>query len=46
MNEFEIDCEVCEVSVMVYVDTPDDEDIPSFCPMCGSHLEQSEVHDV
>ena len=26
MNEFEIDCEVCEISVLVYVDTPDDED--------------------
>jgi hypothetical protein len=45
MNEYEIDCEVCEISVMVYVDTPDDEDVPCFCPMCGSSLNESEVHD-
>ena len=46
MNEFVIECEVCEIGVTVYVDTPDDEDVPCFCPMCGSHLEQTEVNDL
>ena len=43
MNEFEIECEVCESSVTLYIETTDE---PCFCPMCGSHLEQTEVNDV
>ena len=43
MNEYEIECEVCESDVIVYSDAGEE---PCFCPMCGSHLEQTEVHDV
>ena len=46
MNEYEIECEVCEIQVSIFVDTPDDEDIPAFCPMCGSSLTPEEVTDV
>ena len=43
MNEFEIECEVCESDVILYNDTDDE---PCFCPMCGSPLTPTEVHDV
>jgi len=43
MNEYEIDCEVCESDVIVY---NEDGDEPCFCPMCGSALTPMEVHDV
>ena len=43
MNEYQIECEVCESDVIVY--NNDDEE-PVFCPMCGSSLLPEEVHDV
>ena len=43
MNEFEIECAVCESGVIVYNDTADE---PCFCPMCGSALTPTEVNDV
>jgi rRNA maturation endonuclease Nob1 len=43
MNEYQIDCEICESIVIVYNEV---EDEPCFCPMCGSHLEQTEVNDL
>ena len=43
MNEYEIECEVCESTVIVYNEL---EDEPAFCPLCGAPLIESEVHDV
>jgi hypothetical protein len=46
MNEYEVDCEVCETTVVIYVDSPDEGDEPCFCPMCGSSLLPQELTDV
>ena len=46
MNEYQIECEVCEVVSTIYIESPDDEDTPAFCPMCGSALTPMEVTDV
>ena len=43
MNEYQIECEVCESVVIVY---NDEQDEPAFCPMCGSVLTPTEVNDV
>jgi rRNA maturation endonuclease Nob1 len=43
MNEYQIDCEICESTVIVY---NEEEDEPAFCPMCGSSLLATEVTDV
>jgi predicted nucleic acid-binding Zn ribbon protein len=34
---YEVECEVCEVESQVVVDL--DEEIPAYCPMCGSPVE-------
>jgi len=43
MNEYQIECEVCESTIIVYNEI---EDEPAFCPMCGSALTPTEVTDV
>ena len=43
MNEYEIDCEVCESTVIVYNET---DEAPGYCPVCGSPLLEAEIHDV
>ena len=35
---YEIECEVCETEVEVLISEPDNE-VPAFCPMCGSTIE-------
>jgi len=39
--EYEISCEICEKNSQVY--TEDDDEMPSFCPMCGSPVEVEDV---
>jgi len=43
VNEYEIECEVCESVVIVYNDAQEE---PGWCPQCGSALLSSEVTDV
>jgi rRNA maturation endonuclease Nob1 len=39
--EYEISCEVCEKDSQVYIE--DNDEMPSFCPMCGSPVEVEEA---
>ena len=38
--EFEINCEICEKDSQVFIE--DNDEMPSFCPMCGSPVEVEE----
>ena len=46
MNEYQIECEVCEVESTIYIESSDDQSIPAFCPCCGSPLTAPEVEDL
>ena len=37
-NIYEIDCDVCEMITEVVVDSYQTQEVPGFCPMCGSHV--------
>ena len=39
MDTYDIHCEVCEAVTEVYVDVAEVDEIPCFCPMCGSSVD-------
>ncbi len=42
-SEFRIDCEECESTTIVLVES---DEVPKFCPICGSSVEVEDISEV